>query len=51
MKLIDLLVMAEKGELKDNERVIIDDSLYYWNSEDKKFYTTPKGKGRILWKK
>ena len=44
MKLIDLLVKIENKTLKDNARVIIDDKLYYYNSEDKKFYTTPNDK-------
>lgn len=36
VKLIDVLVMTENGTLKDDERVIIDDDLYFWNSKDKK---------------
>lgn len=44
MKLIDVLVKAEKGDLEDDCRVIIDDELFYWNSTEKKFYTTPKNK-------
>lgn len=50
VKLIDVLVMAENGTLKDDERVIIDDELYFWNSKNKKFYVNPKGKYQVIYK-
>lgn len=50
MKLIDLLVMAENKELKDDQRVIIDDQLYYWNEKDKRFYTTPSKKCQDMYR-
>ena len=50
VKLIDVLVMAENGTLKDDERVIIDDDLYFWDSKDKKFYDKPKGKYQVTYR-
>lgn len=44
VKLIEVLNMIEDKILKDDERAIIDGNLYYFNQEDKKFYTTPSPK-------
>lgn len=44
VKLIEVLNMIEDKTLKDDERVIIDNDLYYFNQEEKKFYTVPSSK-------
>ncbi len=50
LKLIDVLIKVENKTLKDNSRVIIEDDLYYYNLEDKKFYTTPKDKHQTTYR-
>lgn len=44
VKLIEVLNMIEDKTLKDDERVIIDNDLYYFSQEEKKFYDAPSSK-------
>lgn len=46
IKLIEVLNMIENKSLQDDERVIIDNELYYFNHEDKKFYTVSSEKNQ-----
>ena len=50
LKLIDLLIQAENGTLEDKQKVIIEDDIYYWDKEDKRFYDRLNNKCQAYYK-